>query len=229
MKQLDLEFPTWGGKRVGAGRKRAPANVGLLKHEARDPVDARNPVHVTMRALRGVPRMRSDVVAAVVIAEIARASAKGLGVLHFSVQDDHVHLIVEAKDGTALSRGIQRVASRIAMGVNALAKRRGQFWRERYHRRDLASPRQFRNALVYVTFNYRKHATPSQRSERARAVDLRSSAIWFDDWADPKIVEKVRAARAGPSPVVAPRTWFARTGWKHCGCLRLEEMPRLPA
>src|SRR6185295_14688995 len=93
MKQLEISFPTRGGKRAGAGRKRAPANIGLQKHEARDALDPRNPVHVTMRALRGVPRMRSEVVAAVVIAEIARASAKGLGVLHFSVQNDHVHLI----------------------------------------------------------------------------------------------------------------------------------------
>ena len=57
------------------------------------------------------------------------------------------------------------------MGVNALVGRRGKFWRERYHRRDLASPRQFRNALVYVTFNRRKHARGSERARMLRSLD----------------------------------------------------------
>ena len=222
-KQLELHFraaATWGGLRKGAGRKAAPPNVGLQKHRRRDPVDVRNPAHITMRAVRGVPRLRGEVLARMIIGEIRRASAKGFRVLHFSVQNDHLHLIVEAESGLALSRGMQRLASRVAMGVNALVKRRGSLWRERYHRRDLASPRQFRNALVYVTFNIRKHGSPPEHS-----LDLLSSAIWLDDWKERDVLEKVRAARAGPSPVVEPRTWYARAGWKLLGALDSRESP----
>jgi len=181
-----------------------------------------------MRAVRGVPRMRSEVVARIIVAEIRRASAKGFRVLHFSVQSNQVHLIVEAESGVALSRGMQRLASRIAMMLNALVTRRGSVWRERYHRQDLASPRQFRNALVYVTFNIRKHASVEERAHWARSLDLFSSALWLDDWKDRTVVERVRAARAGPSPVVAPRTWYARAGWKLLGALDLRESPKSP-
>ena len=90
-----------------------------------------------MRAVRGVPSMRAQAVQNTVLAELARASEKGFRLLHYSVQDDHLHSIAEADDATALSRGMQRLASRIAMAVNALVGRRGRFWRERYHRRDL--------------------------------------------------------------------------------------------
>ena len=141
-----------------------------------------------MRAAKGVSCMRTQTVAPAVMREIGRASEKGLRVLHFSVQKDHLHLIVEADDAGSLSRGMQRLASRVAMAVNALLGRHGKFWKERYHRRDLGTPRQFRNALVYVTFNARKHG-----QARARTLDGMSSAIWIDDWKD----EAFAVARVG--------------------------------
>src|SRR5690606_1920068 len=181
-EQQAFEFRTWGGRRPGAGRKRAAANVGLPAHVARPEHAPRVPVHVTLRAMRSVPALRRPVLARVVVEEIGRASAKGFRVLHFSVQNDHVHLIAEGDGGQELSRGMQRLASRNARRVNALAARRGTFWRERYHRRDLGTPRQFRNALVYVTFSARKHAPPGERASWANALDRWSSAVWVDDW-----------------------------------------------
>lgn len=224
-RQGAFTWRTWGGLRRGAGRKRAPENAGLQPHAARPPFDDDIPVHVTMRALRSVPSMRAAIVARAVVAELARASTKGFRVLHYSVQVNHVHLIAEADDALCFSRGMQRLASRIAMAVNALVSRRGRFWRERYHRRDLLSPRQYRNALVYVLFNVRKHA----RGASTRALDGCSSAIWLDDWSDDALCARVRAARAGSPPVVEPRTWIARIGWKRHGRLDPRESPVAPA
>jgi REP element-mobilizing transposase RayT len=223
-------WKTRGGLREGAGRKARPENVGLLAHRTRPGFAARLPVHVTMRTAKGAPRMRAQSVALVVIAEIGRASTKGLRVLHFSVQNDHLHLIVEADDAASLSRGMQRLASRVAMGVNGLVGRRGRFWRDRYHRRDLGSPRQFRNALVYVTFNFRKHATPGEKTRRARELDGMSSAMWIDDWKSVAFTELVRQerARAGPRMTSSPATWIARVGWRRHGKLSPLEAPRSP-
>ena len=229
-RQQAFVWKTRGGPRPGSGRKPLPQNVGLQPHRARAPFVARLPVHVTMRAMKGVPRMRSQAVVPVVMAEIARVSTKGLRVLHQSLQDDHLHLIVEADDAASLSRGIQRLALRVAMTVNALVGRHGRFWRERYHRRDLATPRQFRNALVYVTFNFRKHASPAQRLLRTRELDGKSSALWIDDWKSETFAAYVRErrARAGPRITVPPQTWIARIGWKRHGLIDPREMPKLP-
>jgi len=219
--QLQLEFSTRGGVRAGAGRRRRPENAGLQPHEPRKAFKKAVPVHATMRAKRGAPSMRSQVVIGVVVAEIARASAKGFRVLHYSVQTDHLHLVAEAEDGARFSRGMQRLASRIAMGINALVSRRGQFWRERYFRTDLKTPRQFRNALVYVTFNFRKHSRGMEKR-----VDLFSSAPWFEEWSIRSEPLEALRARAGPSPVARAKSWVARIGWRKHGRIHPVESPR---
>jgi putative transposase len=116
------------------------------------------------------------------------------------------------------------------MAVNALVSRRGRFWRERYHRRDLATPRQYRHALVYVTMNFRKHAPATEAKARAHGLDICSSAVWIDDWKDDAVRAFVREhrARAGPRPTTPPKTWIARVGWKRHGRLDALESPRSP-
>src|SRR5262245_34496270 len=114
-KQTSFVWKSHGGVRGRSGRKPRRENVGLLPHVARPQFDRNLPVHVTMRAVRGVPSMRAQTVQNTVLAELARATDKGFRLLHYSVQDDHLHAIAEADDATALSHGIQRLASRIAM------------------------------------------------------------------------------------------------------------------
>lgn len=125
---------------------------------------------------------------------------------------------------------MQRLAARIARMVNLAVGRRGKMWRERYHRRDLASPTQLENALVYVLFNSRKHAKRTQQKARLRAIDGFSSGPWFEGWASDTFAEYVRQHRdrAGPRPTVPATTWIARVGWKRLGALDPRENPRLP-
>ncbi|HWV38452.1 MAG TPA: hypothetical protein VN033_08235 [Vulgatibacter sp.] len=46
----------------------------------------------------------------------------GMRLTHHSVQGNHLHLIVEAKDARALSRGMQGLSIRVAQGMNRLMK-----------------------------------------------------------------------------------------------------------
>jgi putative transposase len=176
--------------------------------------------------------MRAQVVFRRVRACLARAHRGGLRVLHFSVQRDHVHLVVEAHDKRGLARGLQGVASGVARVVNGASGRRGRFWRDRYHRRDLTSPRSVRNAIVYVTMNFRKH---EGHDESAREVlDSRSSAAWFEGWherAGPWLealreLSLVREAWSAHPPVSRSSTWLGRAGWKRHGLVSPDEMPR---
>ena len=58
----------------------------------------------------------------------------------------------------------------------AMGRRRGRVWADRYHRRDLTSPRQVRHALVYCLHNYKKHLGVTDADPR---IDGCSSARWF--------------------------------------------------
>src|SRR5437867_3946747 len=84
---------------------------------------------------------------------------------------------------------------------------------DRYHARALRTPREVRNALVYVLQNWRKHVPG------ARGVDARSSGRWFEGWRTP--VERIPAS----PPVVPPRTWLAAVGWRKLGLLHVDEGP----
>jgi REP element-mobilizing transposase RayT len=217
-----------GGARRGAGRKPRADRVGLLPHVTRARHHWYEPVHVTARAVRSSPNLRSQSVFAILCAVFARASEKGFRLLHFSVQGNHVHLIVEADDGVAFARGMQRLLSRAAMAINALARRSGKLWRDRHDRQPLATPSQVRNALVYVLFNDRKHELEtSNPSEAALAgFDPCSSTRWFRDWSPSSPAPLEGLERAGPPITVAPYSWLARKGWKRRGLLRFDEVPR---
>jgi REP element-mobilizing transposase RayT len=124
-------------------------------------------------------------------------------IIQYSVQYDHIHLLVEAIDQQALSSGMSSVAIRIARTVNALVGRRGRFWADRWYGHALTSPRQVRAALVYVLANFRKHS----RRRLAPGIDPFSSGTWFDGWQEgPSVATgSVVANRAGKPPPGAER------------------------
>jgi REP element-mobilizing transposase RayT len=199
---------------------------------------AGEPVHVTLRARLSV--LRSQYVFPTVRIALARGARRDearFRLLHFSVQGDHVHLLVEAADKRALSSGVRSLAIRVALYVNELLMRRGSLWADRWHGRALKTPREVRNALGYVFGNFRKHAARvNGRAPMPAGIDPYSSAEYFDgfcEWSPASGVAPPFAERPlwrGPttpdeSPVTAPRTWLARTGWRRHGLLGVDEGP----
>jgi REP element-mobilizing transposase RayT len=133
---------------------------------------------VTISVLAGLVSLRRPTLFAALQDALALAQRRWFHIVHFSVQRDHLHLVVETSNKGALSRGVKGVSVRIARAYNRGQKRRGAVIRDRYHARDLANPRQVRTVLVYVLQNWRK-ARPHER-----ALDDKSSAAWFDGWDD---------------------------------------------
>ncbi len=212
--QLELVIHSWGGRRPGAGRPKA-AGRGSVAHRRRDPHEPRCPVHVTLRARAGVPSLRAPHACAAVNAALRTASRTDFRVLHFSIQHDHVHLIAEADTPGAWRRGIQGLVIRLARRLNRTLGRRGAIWADRYHARLLRTPREVRNAIVYVLQNFKKHL------RHVVGFDPCSSARWFTGW---RITTE---ASSGPSPPVAtPQTWLATVGWRRLGLIGTTEMPR---
>jgi REP element-mobilizing transposase RayT len=161
-----------------------------------------------------MPSLRGEGLFAAVRDALTAASNGRFRVLHFSAQADHLHLLLEADAQAALSRGLQGLAVRVAKAVNRALGRHGAVWGDRYHARTLSTPREVRNALVYVLNNWRKHVAG------ARGLDARSSAPWFDGW-------RTTVPRpVGRAPVALARSWLARSGWRLHGSIDLREAPR---
>ena len=133
-------------------------------------------MHVTLRRAKGLPGFRSERLHGLLKRAIRDTRREGFRITHYSVQQDHIHIIVEAEDKTTLSNGMRSFAVRVAMRVNSriLGRRRGRVWGGRYHRRDLTSPSDVRSALVYVLANHLKHGEYD-----VGLLDPCSSGPWF--------------------------------------------------
>ena len=203
-KQLKLDLPQWGGRRKGAGRPRKHERPGLRRpgvpHLRRGSIAGRHPVHVTLRLQPGVGYLRTQSRAQVLQDAFRAARIRfGMRVVHYSIQGNHLHLIVEVESCAALSRAMQGLAIRIARRLNALAARKGAVFADRYHARALVSRREVANAVRYVLRNFRHHTR-----ERLPAR-----------WEDP--LSTARFVHARPdhdAPVAPPRTWLLRVGWR---------------
>ena len=228
--ELDLVPRTWGGRRAGAGRRRDPKRHDP-PHRARPVHVARHPLHVVLRTRPEVGRLRRGPIYRAVRAALVRIAAReDLRVVHLSIQHNHLHLLVEASSSVTLSRGMQALSIRAARAINKSLGRKGRVFAHRYHRTDITSPRQARNALAYVLNNWRRHRE-DQASAAARAarLDPYSTARAFDDWRPvvhaPSATNAALSTSRAPSPGVEPlpsaepRTWLLRVGWRIHGHL----------
>jgi len=205
----------WGGKRRGAGRKPADERAGV-PHVKRPRLVVRFPVLVTMRLRGGLESLRTNEAHALVSAAFVAGSSEEFRVIEFSVQSNHVHALVEARNEDALTRGMTGLAVRIARGLNRLLRRVGSVFSDRFHARILRTPREVRNALLHVLHNARKHG-----SWQARAPDPYSSGASFDGWKEG--VGKV--AESSARLLARARTWLLSIGWRRHGLIEPREEP----
>lgn len=221
-----------GGYRAGAGRPRGRSDH-YVPHVRREQVSRHQGVHVTLERAAGLPSLRRPRAHALIVAVLgAEKRRQGFRLVHYAVRPDHLHLICEADDTRALSRGIQRIGARLGRGLNRMFGRSGRLFRDRFHGRVIKTPRQMRNTLRYVLLNHGSVAGAAPdgaaADERRRhgellgGIDAYSSGPWFDGW-------KGRRSRAGPdaaAPVTAPCSWLLRIGWRRGGLIDWDDVPR---
>src|SRR6185295_4927562 len=74
--------------------------------------------HVVLRVRRGLPWLRTPRTYRVLERAFRQGNEKhGFALVQFSVQRDHLHLLVEAESKRALARGMQGLGIRIAKGL----------------------------------------------------------------------------------------------------------------
>jgi REP element-mobilizing transposase RayT len=170
--------PHRGGRRAGAGRPRVrPLPEGwrqgrrFVPHLRRAPIDARRPGHVTVR-LRRVDRTLRNGRSHRTVRDALRtvAGRAGFRVVHYSLQADHLHLVVEAADRLRLARGMQALGISLARRLNRLLQRRGPVLADRYHVRVLATPTEVRRALLSHHRSHRVTGAPSGLKQEKRVV-----------------------------------------------------------
>jgi REP-associated tyrosine transposase len=207
-----------GGCRPGAGRKKQ-GNWGESGHAKRPPLSSRHPVHVALRLKKRLPELRERRV----YSELRRVFARYLGdksfrVVHISIQNTHLHLIVEAENKAALSHGMQSLAINAARAINRAWRRCGKVFAFRYSAKQIKTASYARNAISYVLNNWRRHREDFAHGRELTAIlDEFSSAISFTGWVgNPRFKPPRDYERL---PVSAPATALLQHAWRRYGAI----------
>ena len=225
--QRVMSFGQWGGWRPGAGRPVVTNRRKTVPHRSRPRLSKHVPVHVTLKLRRDLPGLRNkDRFRVIKRAFVKGCSMAGFGIIDWSVQHNHLHLIVEADDQHWLGEGMRRFNIRLARGLNLLLNRKGPVLAERYYQRPLKTPAEVRNARAYVINNARRHAAQRGRRHDNAWVDPYSSWAWFDGWRDcTRTRQRTGRQPDEPAPVAQPKRWLLRVGWRQRGLVAVNEVP----
>ena len=145
--QLDLHKGKHGGRRPGSGRKRIHSNG--VAHRVREKVQLRTPLHINFKVKAFIKNKQC---LKILKRAILNARKLGLFINHYSLQSNHIHLIVEATDNETLTMGMRSITITFAKNLN-----KGRNQEERYHRHVMRTLREVKNAVHYVLFNEQKH------------------------------------------------------------------------
>ena len=212
-----------GGPREGAGAKRI--GRGQEPHRLRVRFHRLTPAHVTLRVVKDLSNLRSRSLVKELRKTFAQACERGdFRLVEYSIQHNHLHLIVEAETHDALSRGMKSIASRFAKAVNLIFRRKGQVIAGRYHVQLLTSPTQVRNALRYVLLNVRKHFKQREGYAPPVKVDAASSGSQFDGWRSSPETLRARATQEEVG-VAKAASWLLSLGWRRHGLIDLSAVP----
>ncbi len=212
-KPKQLEFKKvkgWGGQRKGAGRKNQSSRVN---HMERAKVNFKKPLMITMKLKDGLRGLRNKSMLEKFTECAAGVKPFGLHVLHFSIETNHLHILVEARDNESLANGMRSLGCRLGKAIRKMLGGRGGVFNGRYHLRLLATPTEVKRGLAYVLLNQAKHA------KLIPHVDDYSSARHFKDW------RALLARKIGPilgdwkgvalpAYLSHPRSWLAQQGWR---------------
>jgi REP element-mobilizing transposase RayT len=211
-----------GGWRPNAGRKRSKELAYDPSHAKRPALSFEHPVHVMLRTLASVPRLRQrDGYEAIRRALLVFVGAASFRVVHISIQRNHLHLIVEAAHKDALRRGMQRFAIRAARALNERFERSGKVFAFRYKAKQIKTADYARNAISYVLNNWRRHREDRYAGRTSMPFDQYSSAWAFAGWS---ARTRYRPPDCG-LPVSAPRTQLLVFDWEWYGQIDPFETP----
>jgi putative transposase len=255
--QQDIRWPNRAGDLRGRSRERSPqgkakrgrppkANAGA-SHAKRPELPKNAALHITLRVVEEIARARlrtRDAYMAIREAAITVLRHDAFHIVHLSIQGTHVHLLVEAANREALSRGMQAFEISAAKHINAAMSHAGSWWErqtgrvvgrrrkgrvfgDRYHEELITKPKQARNALSYVLNNWRKHREDRRDGARSWKIDPYATGWAFDGWKELegspflwKTREEYKAI-----PVWRPKSWLLREGWRRYGLIGAREVP----
>jgi REP element-mobilizing transposase RayT len=150
-----------------AGRPRiAWEHRDYVPHRTRLEIPKGKPVHVVWRVNPHVPPCRRSPVLKVFRQAVLKARQWGLRIVHFSLMNDHLHLLIEAENKKDLGKSLQSFAISFTKRLKHLYQlRKTPIFKERYFCHILRTVQEVKNALWYVLLNGKKAGLSPWRTD----------------------------------------------------------------
>lgn len=143
----------------GAGR---PAiHDKSIRHVERERIEKLTSLHLTIKVRENKAGIKNKSVLKILHQAIKRARLKNLKVIHYTLEYNHIHLLVEAYGHKNLHQGMQSFGISLAKQINRLKSLKGAVYKHRYHLRKLSSARELKNVLHYIFNNGIHHSRTS--------------------------------------------------------------------
>lgn len=145
-----------------------------IRHRKRELILRPRPLHLTVKLNRA--DIQNKTILKILRHAIQRARWKGLRVIHYSLEHDHVHLFAEGENNLILSKAMQGLGVSLSKRINSALKIKGQRYKTRYHLRVLKSATEVKNVINYILKNVIKH-------KRCKTIiNAFNSALVLHDW-----------------------------------------------
>jgi REP element-mobilizing transposase RayT len=167
----------------GAGRPKLPDHKKKsIPHRERAIIPRNTPVHVTIKINKHiVSTLRNKIIFKKISQAISKARNKGIRLIHFTIQRDHVHMLIETNDKKQLGRAMQAMGISLAKSLKNLTKKKLRIFKDRYHVHILKTLKEVQNAKSYILGNALKHGVIKDKFDTfSSIVKVREIAWQFD-------------------------------------------------
>lgn len=141
----------------GAGRS-AKHDAGI-RHTSRPKISRPTSLHLTIKVKSIKANIKNKIILHMLKRAILNARRQGLKVIHFSLEYDHVHLLIEADNNLTLGKGMKALGVTLAKRINKFRGLKGAVYKHRYHFRRVGSSAQLKKVMNYIFSNGVKHGT----------------------------------------------------------------------
>lgn len=139
----------------GAGRK--PIHDKGIRHISREIIERPSSLHITIKVRANKADIQNKKILKALHRAIMRARFKSLKVIHYTLEYNHVHLLVECASNYRLGRAMQAFGICFAKAINKAKLSKGTVYKHRYHLRKIRSAQDLKRVINYIFSNGIKH------------------------------------------------------------------------
>jgi REP element-mobilizing transposase RayT len=178
-KQISLLNPKGAGRKPISAAKRK-----YIPHRHRSEIPSGKPVHVTIKLNHGVVgTLRNKILFKRIQRAITLARRKGIRLVHFTVQKDHIHLMIESENKIQLARSMQSLKISLAKSLLFLTQNKiAKVFKDRYHVHILKTLKEIKNTKLYILGNASKHGVIKDKFDTFSSVIKAPEIAWLFDF-----------------------------------------------